>query len=246
MTFSNVSIPLGGRDEQITRRDAAANALLHRYSPADFPLEDSARDYRGMTLMEMARESLGHSGVNTRGLSRDDVASRALQTTSDFPLILSAVTNKTLRQAYEAAPRTFTAFCRQVLATDFKAMHRVQIGEAPRLLKVNEDGEFKRGTLGESKESYRIETYGRVVSITRHVLINDDLDAFTRIPAMYGNSIAQLEGDVVWGVITGNSAMADGKSLFHADHGNLGDKPAKADRLGGRGRSRQDGHANRP
>ena len=54
-----------------------------------------------------------------------------------------------------------------------------------------------------SKESYKVKTYGRVVGITRQVLINDDLDAFTRIPAMYGNSIAQLECDVVWGIITG-------------------------------------------
>ena len=54
------------------------------------------------------------------------------------------------------------------------------IAEAPQLLKVSEGGEFKRGTIAESKESYRIETYGRVVAITRQVLINDDLDAFTR------------------------------------------------------------------
>ena len=108
-----------------------------------------------------------------------------------------------------------------MLATDFKAMHRVQMGEAPQLLEVNESGEFKRGTIGESKESYRIETYGRVVGITRQVLINDDLDAFTRIPAMYGNSIAQLESDVVWGIVTANPTMADNKALFHADHKNL-------------------------
>ena len=85
--------------------------------------------------MELARESLGEAGVNTRGLSRDEVATRALHSTSDFPEILAAVTNKTLRQAYEAYPRTFLGFCRQVLATDFKAMHRVQMGEAPQLLK---------------------------------------------------------------------------------------------------------------
>ncbi|PKQ11428.1 MAG: peptidase U37 [Alphaproteobacteria bacterium HGW-Alphaproteobacteria-1] len=220
-TFSQVSIPLGGRDEAITRRDAVANALLHRYSPTLFQLEDAARQYRGMTLLELARESLGNAGVNTRGLSRDEVATRALHSTSDFPEILSAVTNKTLRQAYEAYPRTFMLFCRQVLATDFKAMHRVQLGEAPQLLEVGESGEFKRGTLGESKESYKVKTYGRVVAITRQTLINDDLDAFTRIPAMYGNSIAQLESDVVWGIITANPAMADGNALFHANHKNL-------------------------
>ncbi|MCQ0988033.1 hypothetical protein MF134_10245 [Jiella sp. LLJ827] len=76
-------------------------------------------------------------------------------------------------------------------------MQRVQLGEAPQLLKVGESGDFKRGTLGERKESYRIETYGRVIAITRQVLISDDLDAFTRMPAMYGNSIAQLESDLV-------------------------------------------------
>lgn len=220
-TFPHVSVPLGGRDERITRRDAVANALLHRYSPTLFPLEDAARQYRGMTLLELARESLGDAGVNTRGLSRDEVATRALHSTSDFPEILSAVTNKTLRQAYDAYPRTFALFCRQVLATDFKSMHRVQLGEAPQLLEVGESGEFKRGTLGESKESYKVKTYGRVVAITRQVLINDDLDAFTRIPAMYGNSIAQLESDVVWGIITANPAMADGTALFHANHKNL-------------------------
>ena len=220
-TFPHVSVPLGGRDATITRREAISNALLHRYSPTLFPLEDAAREYRGMTLMELARESLETAGVSTRGLSRDEVATRALHSTSDFPEILAAVTNKTLRQAYEAYPRTFPLFCRQVLATDFKAMHRVQLGEAPQLLKVGESGEFKRGTLGESKESYRIETYGRVVAITRQVLINDDLDAFTRIPAMYGNSIAQLESDVVWGIITSNPTMADGTALFHASHKNL-------------------------
>ncbi|MEC3860122.1 prohead protease/major capsid protein fusion protein [Mesobacterium sp. TK19101] len=228
-TFSQVSIPLGGRDEAITRREAVANALLHRYSPTLFELEDAARQYRGMTLLELARESLGNAGVNTRGLSRDEVATRALHSTSDFPEILSAVTNKTLRQAYEAYPRTFMLFCRQVLATDFKAMHRVQLGEAPQLLEVGESGEFKRGTLGESKESYKVKTYGRVVAITRQTLINDDLDAFTRIPAMYGNSIAQLESDVVWGIITANPLMADGNALFHATHKNLAGTGAALD-----------------
>ncbi|ACI97518.1 prohead protease/major capsid protein fusion protein [Rhodospirillum centenum] len=219
--FPQVTVPLGGRDERLLRREAVSTALLHRYSPTLFPLTDQAREYRGLSLLELAREFLTQAGVAVRGLSRDEIATRALHSTSDFPEVLSAVTAKTLRQAYEVYPRTFTPFCRQVLATDFKAMHRVQIGEAPQLLKVNEGGEFQRGTIGESKESYRIETYGRVVAITRQVLINDDLDAFTRIPAMYGTAIATLESDVVWGILTANAAMADGKALFHADHKNL-------------------------
>ncbi len=220
-TFPEVAVPLGGRDEKVTRREAAITALLNRYSPAAFPLTDAAREYRGMSLLEMGRTFLAESGERVRGLDRSDIAQRSLMTTSDFPAVLSAVSNKTLRQAYEAAPRTFLPFCRRVTAVDFKPMNRVQLGGAPKLEKVNEAGEYKRGTLAESKESYAIATYGKVVAITRQVIINDDLDAFTRIPALFGVSIANLESDTVWGIITANAALADGTALFHANHANL-------------------------
>ena len=219
--FPHISVPIGGLDEKVTRREAAVNSLLHRYNPGMFSLSDAARDYRGMSLLELAREFLQASGTNVRGLSRDEIATRALHTTSDFPEILANVTNKTLRQAYEAYPQTFKPFCRQVQTSDFRDITRVQMGEAPQLQKVSESGEFKRGTIGEAKERYRIETYGRVVGITRQVLINDDIDAFTRIPAMYGTAIATLESDVVWGVITANPAMGDGTTLFHNSHKNM-------------------------
>lgn len=156
-----------------------------------------------------------------RGLSRDEIATRALHSTSDFPEILAAVTNKTLRDAYQAAPRTFPAIARRASASDFKDIRRLQLGEAPQLEKVAENGEFKRGTMGEGKESYRVETYGKVIGITRQVIINDDLDAFTRVPSLFGTSAATLESDVVWGIITSNPAMGDNKALFHASHKNL-------------------------
>jgi len=220
-SFAQVATPLGGRDERLTRREAVTNALLHRYSPSLFSLDEPARSYRGMTLLELSREFLTSAGVNVRGMSRDEIATRALHSTSDFPEILAAVTNKTLRQAYEAYPQTFRPFCRQVQASDFRDIARVQLGEAPQLQKVSESGEFKRGTIGEARERYRVETYGRVVAITRQTIINDDLDAFTRLPAMYGTAIATLESDIVWAILVSNPTMGDGTALFHATHRNL-------------------------
>ena len=220
-SFAQVATPLGGRDERLTRLEAVTNALLHRYSPSLFSLDEPARSYRGMTLLELSREFLTSAGVNVRGMSRDEIATRALHSTSDFPEILAAVTNKTLRQAYEAYPQTFRPFCRQVQASDFRDIARVQLGEAPQLQKVSESGEFKRGTIGEARERYRVETYGRVVGITRQTIINDDLDAFTRLPAMYGTAIATLESDIVWAIVVSNPTMGDGTALFHATHRNL-------------------------
>ncbi|MEO5330532.1 MAG: hypothetical protein H7839_00800, partial [Magnetococcus sp. YQC-5] len=212
----------GGMDERATRNEAVQNALLHRFDPSANKLTDPARQWRGLTLLEMARTFLeSNGGSSTRGMSRQDVAIRALETSSDFPNLLAAVAGKTLRQAYEAAPRTFQPFCRQVTAIDFKQMHRVQLGEAPMLEKVNEGGEFKRGAMGEGKESYRVETYGKIINISRQTLVNDDLNAFTRIPQLFGVAAANLESDVVWSIITGNPVMGDGTALFHANHGNL-------------------------
>ena len=201
---------IGGLDDREARRGAVEAALLHRFDPRRFAFCEPAREWRGLSLIEMARGWLESEGVRVRGLSRDEIATRALHTTSDFPAILAGVTNQTLRNAYETAPRTYTAIARRTTVADFKLVHRLQLGEAPQLEKVNESGEFKRGTIGEAQETYRIETFGKVIGITRQVLINDDLDAFTRVPALFGTAAATLESDVVWGIFTANPAMADG------------------------------------
>jgi hypothetical protein len=149
-----------------------------------------------------------------------------LHTTSDFPEILANVAGKTLRRAYEAAPQTFRPIVREVEVADFKEVSRVQLGDAPSLEKVNEHGEFKRGTIGEGAEKYKVETYGKVIGITRQTLINDDLDAFTRVPTLFGRAAADLESDLVWGIMIQNPKMADGVDLFHGTHENLGSAAA--------------------
>ena len=223
------------RDEAETRRAGITAALLHRYDPAVFPLKDDlGRDWAGQTLLDLARECLETSGMRTRHLQRHEIAKLALST-SDFPSILADVANKTLRQAYEAYPRTFLPFARRRSAIDFKNINAVQLGEAPSLMKVNEKGEFTHGSIAESKETYKLATYGRIVSITRQVIINDDLGAFTRIPAAFGVAAATLESDTVWGIITSNPAMGDGVTLFHANHANLNTGAGSALALAGLG-----------
>jgi hypothetical protein len=223
------------RDETESRRAGIMAALLHRYDPAVFPLKDDlGRDWAGQTLLDLAKECLELSGTRTRRLPRHEIAKLALST-SDFPSILADVANKTLRQAYEAYPRTFLPFSRRRSAVDFKNINAVQLGEAPSLMKVNEKGEFTHGSIAESKETYKLATYGRIVSITRQTIINDDLSAFTRIPAGFGVAAATLESDTVWGIITSNPAMGDGVTLFHANHANLNTGAGSALALAGLG-----------
>jgi len=87
---------------------------------------------------------------------------------------------------------------------------------------VPEGGEFKYGKLGDDKEVYALATYGRIVSLTRQSIINDDLQALSRMPQLLGAAAARLETDVAYQPLLGNPTMADGVALFHATHGNLG------------------------
>lgn len=209
-------------------RSAVENALLNRMSPDLFTLEEDGRRYRGMKVLDVAKAFLNHEGVRTTEMAPMELAAAALglrsigsHTTSDFANLLADLPGKILRKAYEEAPQTFSPFVRRTSLTDFKPSRLLLLGEAPALLAVGEHGEFKDGTMGESKEQYQLTTWGRKFSITRQALVNDDTDAFARVPMAFGRQARNKESDLVWAEITANAAMGDGTVLFHADHGNL-------------------------
>lgn len=207
------------RDETETRHEMMQESLLHRANP-QHKLPEGARQFAGLSLIELAKESLSAKGVNTRGLDRMQVATRAFQGSSDFSNLLANVANKSLRQAYEAAPRTFTPWARQTTAPDFKSISRVMMSDAPALTSVTENGEFTRGTVTDGKETYQLATVGKIIGITRQAIINDDLSAFTRIPALFAAAAANYESDTVYGILTANAALSDSVALFHANHNN--------------------------
>lgn len=215
-------VEAGRQDETDTYRAGVAQALLHRVNPSAHKLDDNAKQFRGFDLGDMARDSLERAGKSTRGMSRAEIAIQALQTTSDFPNILENVVTKSLRMGYAAAARTFVPFSRQATLPDFKQISRAQLGGAPNLKRVLEGAEYEHGTIGDGAEKYAVQKYGRIVAISWETVINDDLDALTRIPQAFGASAAELESDIVYAILTGNPAMADGVALFHATHGNLG------------------------
>lgn len=213
---------------EMAYRDAMSLSLMHRHDPNAHQITEDAREFRGMSLVELARHALERRGISTRGMSKMEIAGAAFEmrsagyhTNSDFPSILANVANKTLRTAYETTTRTFVVWARRTTIVDFKQVARNQLGGAPDLLKVNEAGEIKYGTMGEKKEVYALASYGRIMGISRQAIINDDMDAFTRIPAAFGAAAADLESDLVYANLSGSVTMADGVALFHATHGNL-------------------------
>lgn len=209
------------RDRGDTIREGIANSLEARTGLTE--LNDKGRQFRGLSLLELAREVLDSSGVSTRGMSRMELAGRALHSTSDFPIILATLSNKFLARGYEQAPQTWGPFSRIGSIPDFRDKNVVTFDGRVQLERVNEAGEFTRtAPFEEGLEKYRLYTYGRVIGVTRQVLINDDLDALSRIPQVLGRAAADFESDQIYGMLRSNPVMGDGVALFNVAHLNLG------------------------
>ncbi len=218
---------------------AAEHALCRRCGIKVDKAEPGTETLQGMTLKELARESLRIGGASTKGMDNMRLAGAALgvvrlESTSDFPSILSNVAAKVAMTAYEEAPSTWQAWCATASSTDFKPSDRPQLSEAPSLELITESGEYKHGTFSEFKETNRLHTYGRAFRITRQAIINDDLGMFTRIPRAFGAAAVRRINDLVYAVLTGNQVMAyDNKPLFDEKHGNIAQAASlSADALG--------------
>lgn len=209
-------------DETVNRRAAMVNALLHRAEPGRIKLEQAARPYANYTLRELMRKCLEIRGVRTEGMSLPQMWERTFQSGSDLPNIVLDAASKSLQAAYQATPRSFVPWTRRGTAPDFKNINRIQLSGAPSLQEVKSGGEFKRGTVSDGKETYALVTYGRILGINRQTIINDDMDAFTRLPALAARAGADLESDTVYGIVTTNGTLqTTGAALFSSTHANL-------------------------
>lgn len=224
----------GGQDVTVlnAKRSAMQNALLHRCD-ATVKLEDAGREFRGMRLVDMAREFVEMAGGNARGMTPQELARAALgcdrqavraagmHSTSDFPLLLGSTVNRTLRDAYTNAPQTWRPLGRPTTVPDFRAVTRAALGDIAALEQVREHGEYKYGTLSEDGAPIKVAKFGKIIAITWETIVNDDLGALTRIPAALGNAAAATESNVVWALLLGNPTFTDGVPFYDAGHANL-------------------------
>jgi hypothetical protein len=208
-------------DEADTRRNLVGSAITGLLSPKDAE-KDADNPYIGLTIRQIAEESVRQE----RGLrftpSREQLTKFSMQNTSDFANALENSARKQLLARYTAAEPTFRMWCRASTTPDFKTMSRVRVSEAPPFVNVPEGAQITIGLMTDSKETYALATYGRGVSFTRQMLINDDLNAFNDLIGAFGDQAARLENQSVYAILTANANMADGNPLFDASHSNTG------------------------
>lgn len=230
-----------GKDERSKVVESAEAVILARATGNFKNLSPEARDMRHMGLLDLGRECLERSGVNTRSLSREAIAKASLArvpqsiglfqraggglSTSDFPAVLANVATKSLQKSYEEAPQEWREFVAIDFLPDFKQAKSVRLSDAPALQKIAELGEYKLGSLGDQGENIQLEKHGVLVRMSWEALINDDLSAFTKILPAMGRRAREKETQLVFSVLNANPTMADTKALFGSgagSHLNLG------------------------
>ena len=208
-------------DEMDKFRAAATDGLALRAGIKIDDPADGAGDFRGKRMLRLAAECIEReTGASTRGMADEDLVREALTGTGAFPGILSNVANKSMAQAYQTAPTTYQLWTAAGSNSDFKQATRYRLGEADELVKVNENGELKEGSVAESAATTSVATYGRTFSLTRQAIINDDMGALKSLPSIYGAAARRMINKMVYKVLTDNAAI-EGGPLFSKQHNNL-------------------------
>ncbi len=208
-------------------RDCLKDALQARVGMAQ--LQEQHNPYKHHSLFEMARAALVDNGqsVATFGTKAQVVGAAFTHSTGDFGNILADTASKSMLRGWEDSGESFQQWCKKGALSNFHTAHRVGMGGFPQLPQVKEGAEYTYVSTDDRGAPIALATYGGLFSITRQAIINDDLSMFDELPARLGKAASRTIGDLVYNVLTANASF-QGKTLFHADRGNIGTTGALA------------------
>ena len=212
-------------DDPVNYRRRAGKALQVRMGvalPDGDKDAEAVRGFMGLSLRDMAGDCLTRAGESTRGLPVLDVFERAAQhSTSDFPLIVADSMTSVALTSYRASESALKQLCRRRSLVNFKDSTSIRLGEMGQLEELDEGGEIRHTSRAEAGEKMALKTYARAISLSRTLLLNDDLGMLADTVSALGAAAAQTEASILAGLLNDNPALSDGTAVFHADRSNL-------------------------
>lgn len=151
-------------------------------------------------------------------------------TTSDFPVLLKKSMNRFIFSEFERQPTTFMSLVTLRAKNDFKTETRV----ARDMISGNvwdndlvEGGEVRAFSMSEFTYDSKLKSTGSKFHLSRQMLINDDLGAFTDILAGFSQAAAYYINQQVYDLLQKKGRFAnftmqyDKKPIFDKSHNNL-------------------------
>ena len=185
-------------------------------------LSEEVNEFTGMTLFELARKSLETAHISTVGSSMDIIGRAITTTTSDFPIVLQNIANKSVLQGFNEEPETWSNWCNTGSVSDFNVHTGVAAGEIGDIEEIKEGAKYKHiDYAGEIQEQYSVAKYGGIFSLTREAIKNDDLGLITTRARNIGITAQRKIADLAYSVLIDNPKMGDNVNLFASTHKNL-------------------------
>jgi hypothetical protein len=112
--------------------------------------------------------------------------------------VLAATYGKYLLAGFEAVETTWRAISTVRPLNDFKTVTGVRLDGGFVFDEVGNDGKLKSADASDATRTLTAKTYGRMSSITRQDIVNDDLGALTQVPRRLGRGAALKFNSVFW------------------------------------------------
>jgi len=166
----------------------------------------SANGYRGPSGPSALRADLG--GVLRAAMPAHPGGDiEASFSTLSLPGILSNIANKFLLDSFNRVEQVWREIAAIRNVRDFKQTTSYRLGSDMVYEQIGPDGELKHGGLTEQSYTNQALTYGKMFSITRTNIINDDMGAFRDVPTMIGRGGGLKLNLVFWAAFLNNSAF---------------------------------------
>jgi len=160
----------------------------------------------------------------------------AAYSTSTFSFVLGTSMYRRLIREYNAVnyrEDALISFYRN--AENFKTLEIIQVGYFGDVPDVNpETADYMEITMPTDIEAtYAINQKGWILTVTRRVIMNDDLKTLTQLVSKMGRAHRRTHAKRAWNkIITNATFKGDSTALFTGGHGNLGSVALTADATG--------------
>ena len=168
----------------------------------------------GALMLDICAAACWADGVEIPAGRMDLV--RAVFSTISLTTALGSAADKEVVAAYNATPATWQSFATIKGPRNFRTQTGIRPSWTGNVEKVAKNGNLKHGGLDEDPYTYKIDTFGKIIQVTRQDVINDDLGFIQDTAGSYGRMAMRGVSDCVWGVV-----LANGGSFFAAGNGNL-------------------------
>ncbi len=177
---------------------------------------EMAYSLRNLGVQELFIEAARLDGIALPSPRRGhDAFIRAAFSSLSLPNILSGAANAVLMDSFASVDSSWRRVCKTRPVNNFMEHSRYRLTDTMQFQLIPPSGEFKHGKLGEETYSNQADTYGIMFSLNRQTIINDDMGAFSEIPAAFGRGAAESINMIVWALILANAG-----AFFSTTHQN--------------------------